>query len=168
MKDIKNTFTEKLHECNQHKTRLLRAKKYLEKYMPISKNAYVDFNDTDMGFIDQMIFRFSKLQDTMGEKLFPSLLELMGEEVKSKPFIDRLNRIEELGILYKNDWMDLRKDRNEIAHEYSFNQDEVIDGINVIYNSAGKLIDIYDTFYDYCKTKFEFIKNSEVLSFPRS
>lgn len=40
---------------------------------------------------------FSKLQDTMGE------------EVKSKPFIDRLNRIEELGILYKNDWMDLRK-----------------------------------------------------------
>lgn len=83
--------------------------------------------------------------------------------MKSKPFIDRLNRIEELGILYKNDWMDLRKDRNEIAHEYSFNQNEVINGINIIYNSADKLIDRYDTFYYYCKIKFEFVKNSDVL-----
>ena len=163
MKDLQNTFIEKLHECNQHKNRLLRAKKHLQKYIPIDKKYYKEFDDITMGFIDQMIFRFSKLQDTMGEKLFPSLLELMGEEVKSKPFIDRLNRIEELGILYKNEWMDLRKDRNEIAHEYSFNQDEVIDGINVIYASANKLIEIYDIFYNYCKEKFEFIEKSEVL-----
>jgi hypothetical protein len=163
MKDIKNTFIEKLYECNQHKNRLLKAKKYLQKYMPIDEEYYRDFDDITMGFIDQMIFRFSKLQDTMGEKLFPSLLELMGEEVKSKPFIDRLNRIEEIGILYKNDWMDLIKDRNEIAHEYSFNEDGVIDGINVIYNSADKLIDVYNTFYNYCKEKFEFVAKSEVI-----
>jgi hypothetical protein len=157
MKDIKNTFIEKLYESNQHKIRLLKAKKHLYKYIPIDKEFYGEFDDTTMGFIDQMIFRFSKHQDTMGEKLFPSLLELMGEEVKSKPFIDRLNRIEELGILYKNDWMNLRKDRNEIAHEYSFNQDEVMDGINIIYNSVVRLIEIYDTFYDYCKIKFDFV-----------
>lgn len=163
MKDIKNTFIEKLHECNQHKIRLLKAKQHLQKYIPIDKEQYGEFDDVVMGFIDQMIFRFSKLQDTMGEKLFPSLLELMGEEVKSKPFIDRLNRIEELGILYKNEWMDLRKDRNEIAHEYSFNQDEVVDGINLIFNSSNKLILFYDSFYSYCQEKFEFIKNSEVL-----
>ena len=163
MKDIKNTFIEKLHECNQHKNRLLKAKKHLQRYMPIDEEYYREFDDITMGFIDQMIFRFSKLQDTMGEKLFPSLLELMGEDVKSKPFIDRLNRIEELGILYKNDWMDLRKDRNEIAHEYSFNQEEVVDGINVIYNSTDKLTKIYDTFYGYCKERFEFVEKSEVL-----
>ena len=163
MKDIKNTFIEKLHECNQHKNRLLKAKKHLQRYMPIDEEYYREFDDITMGFIDQMIFRFSKLQDTMGEKLFPSLLELMGEDVKSKPFIDRLNRIEELGILYKNDWMDLRKDRNDIAHEYSFNQEEVVDGINVIYNSTDKLTKIYDTFYGYCKERFEFVEKSEVL-----
>jgi len=163
MKDIKNTFIEKLHECKQHKMRLLSAKKHLEVYMPVDSDKYNLFDDVDMGFVDQMIFRFSKLQDTMGEKLFPSLLELMGEEVKSKPFIDRLNRIEELGILYKNDWMDLRKDRNEIAHEYSFNQEEVIDGINIIFDSTEKLLAIYDTFFNYCKEKFEFVEKSEVL-----
>lgn len=163
MKDIKNTFIEKLHECNQHKNRLLSAKRHLKEYMPIDKDTYMDFGDTEMGFVDQMIFRFSKLQDAMGEKLFPSLLELMGEEIKSKPFIDRLNRIEELGILYKNEWMDLRKDRNDIAHEYSFNQDEVIDGINLIFDRSDKLLSFYDSFYQYCQEKFDFVKGSEVL-----
>lgn len=163
MKDIKNTFIEKLHECNQHKLRLIKSQRNLKGNMPIVKSEYIKFDDVTMGFIDQMIFRFSKLQDTMGEKLFPALLELMGEEVKSKPFIDRLNRIEELGILYKNDWMALRKDRNEIAHEYSFNMDEVVDGINLIFNSTDKLLFIYDVFYKYCQEKFDFVKNSEVL-----
>lgn len=163
MKDIKNTFIEKLHECNQHRKRLLKAKSHLKALMPIDKAQYVHCSDVELGFIDQMIFRFSKLQDSMGEKLFPSLLELMGEEVKSKPFIDRLNRIEELGILYKNDWMALRKDRNEIAHEYSFNQEEVIDGINLIYTASAKLLAIYDHFYTYCQEKFDFVRESEVL-----
>ncbi|MBD3808474.1 MAG: hypothetical protein IE880_07150 [Epsilonproteobacteria bacterium] len=164
MKDIKNTFIEKLHECKQHKMRLLSAKKHLETYMPIDRDNYLLLNDVDMGFVDQMIFRFSKLQDTMGDKLFPSLLELMSEDVKSKPFIDRLNRIEELGIVYKDEWLHLRKNRNEIAHEYSFNQDEVIASVNVIFDSLEKLIFIFDTFYNYCKERFEFVKNSEVLA----
>ena len=163
MKDIKNTFVEKLHECNQHKTRLMRAKSHLKDFMPIDKDQYMNFGDIEMGFIDQMIFRFSKLQDTMGEKLFPSLLELMGEEIKSKPFIDRLNRIEELGILYKDEWMALRKDRNEIAHEYSFNQDEVIDGINIIYTSSDQLLAIYDALYLYIQEKLTFVRDHEVL-----
>ncbi len=163
MKDIKNTFVEKLHECNQHKIRLLKAKSHLKSFIPIDKDRYLNLGDAEIGFIDQMIFRFSKLQDTMGEKLFPSLLELMGEEVKNKPFIDRLNRIEELEILYRDDWMSLRKDRNEIAHEYSFNQDEVVDSINTIYDIADKLLFIYDTFYKYCQEKFDFVRQSEVL-----
>lgn len=164
MKDIRNTFIEKLHECNQHKKRLTKAQSNLKKNIPIIKDDYLNFDDITMGFVDQMIYRFSKLQDTMGEKLFPSLLELMGEEVKSKSFIDRLNRIEELEILYKDEWMSLRKDRNEIAHEYSFNIDEVVDGINLIFNRSDKLLSLYDTFYRYSQEKFDFVRDSEVLS----
>jgi len=35
------------------------------------------------------------------------------------------------------------KDRNEIAHEYSFNQDEVVDGINLIFERIDDLLKIY-------------------------
>ncbi|MBD3789920.1 MAG: hypothetical protein IE885_06095 [Campylobacterales bacterium] len=163
MRDIQNTFIEKLYECQKHKEKIILASQKIEYLMPLSVDSYNLLSFEQTSFIDQMIFRFTKLQDTMGEKLFPSLLELMGEEVKSKPFIDRLNRIEELGILYKNDWMDLRKDRNEIAHEYSFNQDEVVEGINTIYRSINKLLSIYDSFYGYCTEKFDFVRDSDVL-----
>lgn len=157
-------FVEKLYECNRHRQKLLFALEYLKKIMPLTVESYKKLNIEEESFIDQMIFRFSKLQDTMGEKLFPSLLELMGEEIKSKPFIDRLNRIEELGLLYKNEWMDLRNKRNEVAHEYSFNQEEVVDGINTIYDSIQKLIAIYNTFYHYCLERFDFVRESKLLS----
>jgi len=163
MKDIKYIFIEKLYECNQHKKRLLKAKSHLEDIMPINLNKYTALNEVEMSFIDQMIFRFSKLQDTMGEKIFPSILELGGEQVKTMTFIDRLNRLEELGLLYKDEWMSLRKDRNEIAHEYSFNQDEVVDGINLIFNRVDDLLKIYNDIYKYCFKKFEFVRDAEIL-----
>ena len=163
MKDIKQIFIEKLHECNQHKKRLLKAKEYLSSIMPLNVEKYNILNEVQMSFIDQMIYRFSKLQDTMGEKIFPAILELVGEEVKKLTFIDRLNRLEELELLYKDEWMSLRKDRNEIAHEYSFNQDEVVDSINLIFNKVDKLLEIYDNIYNYCFERFEFVRESEIL-----
>jgi hypothetical protein len=163
MKDLEKTFVEKLYECNQHKKRLLSAKKRLSSIMPLTLKVYDTLDDDTMSVIDQMIFRFSKLQDTMGEKVFPTILELNGEDVKRLTFIDRLNRLEELELLYKNEWMSLRKERNEIAHEYTFNKEEVVDGINLIYMRVNKLLEIYQLFYEYSVEKFEFIRDSKVL-----
>lgn len=155
MKDIKDTFIEKLHECNQHRHRLLVAKKNLQTIVPLDVEKYSNLSDENISFIDQMIFRFSKLQDSMGEKIFPAILLLNGEDIKSKTFIDRLNRLEELNLLNKEEWMQLRKDRNEIAHEYSFNQDEVVDSINMVYELVSKIIIIYDKLYSYSIKKFD-------------
>ncbi len=163
MRDITETFVEKLHECNQHKKRLLEAKSRLKLLMPLDISRYSNLEGLDVSVIDQMIFRFSKLQDTMGDKIFPAILELNGEEVKKITFIDRLNRLEELELLYKDEWMALRKDRNEIAHEYSFNQEEVVDSINLIYNRVNDLLKIYNDIYTYCFMKFSFIKKSDKL-----
>ncbi|MBN2824430.1 MAG: hypothetical protein JXQ76_03820 [Campylobacterales bacterium] len=114
-----------------------------------------------------MIFRFSKLQDTMEDKVFPAILELSGEKVKKMTVINRLNRLEELELLYKDEWMRLRKDRNEIAHEYSFNQEEVVESINIIYNRIEDLLKIYADIYAFCLKKFEFVKNSQILEHNR-
>jgi len=163
MKDISQTFIEKLHECNQHKKRLLSAQSRLNDLVPLTAEQYSNLDDLHISTIDQMIFRFSKLQDTLGDKVLPSILELSGENVKSMTVIDRLNRLEELELLYKDDWMALRKDRNEIAHEYSFNQEEVVEGINLIFQKTGSLLNIYNDVYNYCHEKFDFIRQSKVL-----
>ena len=126
--------------------------------IPLTEEKYCALNDVDVSFIDQLIFRFSKLQDSLGEKIFPAILILSGEEVKKKTFIDILNRIEELEIVDKEKWLQLRESRNEIAHEYSFNSDEVVIAINKIFTAADDLIHIYHSAKNFCKSKFPFIE----------
>lgn len=152
--DIKNTFGEKLLECDKHVEKIRVAKEHLKTKMPLSVKNYLNLDDITSSFVDQLIFRFSKLQDTMGENIFSALLVISGENVKKKTFIDILNRLEELELIDKIQWQKLREIRNEIAHEYSFNTDEIIDGIYDVYNSSDELIDIYQQIKAFYKNKF--------------
>jgi hypothetical protein len=151
--DIETSFKEKLYECKKHVEKITVSRKYLSKYMPMTVETYSNLNDIDMSFIDQLIFRYSKLQDTLGEKIFPSILILSKEDVKRKTFIDILNRLEELEIVDKNEWLKLIEIRNEIAHEYSFNRAEVVESIANVYNVCKDLIRINDEVNDFCQEK---------------
>lgn len=106
--------------------------------------------DMHSGYIDQLIYRFSKLQNTMGEKLFPAILLLLKEDVKPLSFIDRLNRLEELEMIEADAWLRMREIRNEIAHEYSFNRDEVVQSINLVYRCCDDLLVMYDSVKKEC------------------
>lgn len=165
---MNNEYNEKLimvlYECNQHRKMINRSYKIISSKLPLSVEKYSNFDDEMIGFIDQFLFRFSKLQDSMGEKLFSTLLLLLGEDYSNKPFIDILNRLEKLELLNRQDWMDLRKIRNDVAHEYSFNVEELTDSLNNIFAVKDRMIVIYDTFYNYCKEKFQFVRESQVLT----
>ena len=151
----KETLSEKLYECSIHKKRLLSATSKLKYLMPLTVEKYNELDDIFISLIDQMLYRFSKLQDTIEEKVFPAILLLNGEDVKKMSFIDRLNRLEELELVDKNLWMLLRKERNEISHEYSFNQEEIIEAINEIYEKTNTIIEIFDKIYNYSTDKFD-------------
>ncbi|HON13434.1 MAG TPA: hypothetical protein PK897_04865 [Treponema sp.] len=163
MNELKEKLIMLLYECNQHKKMINNAYQHLESFLPLAKEKYVGFSLEQIGFIDQFLFRFSKLQDTMGEKLFSTMLFLLGEDFSKKPFIDMLNRLERLELLDKQEWMNLRIIRNNVAHEYSYNVNELVDSLNDIFLIKDKLLSIYDTVYNYCKEKFDFVKNSTVL-----
>lgn len=76
--------------------------------------------DTDIDLserVDAFVGRFSRLQDTVGDKLLPQLLTILGEKVES--VIDNLDRAEKLGFLDSADeWMSIRNLRNQMIHEY--------------------------------------------------
>ena len=68
---------------------------------------------------DQFVARFSKLQDAMGAKLFPAILELTKEQGNLTAFIDQLNRLEKIGAIPSSEqWLRLREMRNQFAHDY--------------------------------------------------
>jgi hypothetical protein len=73
---------------------------------------------------DQLLFRFTKLQDALGERLVAATLMRLAEPAEDWPMRDRLNRLEKLGYLNADDWLRWRELRNRLSHEYP-NQPEL-------------------------------------------
>jgi len=87
--------------------------------LPFCENdfAHILSDSVSLAFADQIIYRFSKAQDSMGAKLFKAFMLYQGENV-NKPFLDILNSLEKINILNVDEWFELREIRNEIAHNY--------------------------------------------------
>ena len=67
--------------------------------------------------LDAFVARFGRLQDTVGDKLLPSLLEALFET--PGPAIDNLDKAERFGFIESaDDWMQMRRLRNQMVHEY--------------------------------------------------
>ena len=67
--------------------------------------------------LDAFVSRFGRLQDTVGDKLLPALLNALGES--SGPAIDNLDKAEKFGFIDSSDsWMEMRRLRNQMVHEY--------------------------------------------------
>lgn len=158
MLELQQKLIRVLYECDLHKKRLEYAYGMSKHMLPFSEEVYPDLSDEDVAHIDQFLFRFSKMQDVMGEKLFIIVLSLLEENIKQKPFIDILNRLERLELLETDSWISLRKIRNSVAHEYGFNVLEIVESLNAIYEAKNELVQIYDRFVIFCKSKFKFLE----------
>lgn len=143
-----NIHEEKLlrifNQCDKHIERINSASKKMQSFMPLDKEKYLDLSDDEVEHIDQFLFRFSKLQDAVGEKLFKTILLFLEEKIDNKPFLDILNRLEKLELLEDVAvWRALRNDRNELAHNYDDDPEETSEVINKLYNKKDILIQIY-------------------------
>ena len=134
-----------ISECDKHLKRINSAYLKMSIFMPLDASRYQQLSDDEIEPIDQFLYRFAKLQDAMGEKLFLLILEFLKEEnTTNKPFIDILNRLEQLGLLEdKNVWLELRKIRNNIAHQYEDEPQQAAEALNSIYVSKIILEKIY-------------------------
>ncbi|RUM45414.1 MAG: hypothetical protein DSY46_02985 [Hydrogenimonas sp.] len=121
--------------------------------MPLSSDRYQNLTDDEVEHIDQFLFRFAKLQDAMGRKLFKLVLilkdDLSIDEVESMNFIDILNRLEKLKLLDTYTWRSLRDDRNELAHNYEDNAEESSIIINRLFEKRIELFKIYSKIKNY-------------------
>jgi hypothetical protein len=67
--------------------------------------------------LDAFVSRFGRLQDTVGDKLLPALLDALAET--PGPAIDNLDKAEKFGFIASADgWMEMRRLRNQMVHEY--------------------------------------------------
>ena len=101
--------------------------------------------------LDQMAYRFAKLQTTLGERLLPLVLEVLEEPIaESVPFAQKLQRLERLGTIPSADqWRSLRQVRNSIAHEYPDAPELRAASLNRFIEGAGELLDFWDQVAGY-------------------
>jgi len=108
-----------LEICTRHAERLTWAMASLRAKFPLSAETIQELSEVELAVLDQFSTRFSKLQDAMGAKLFPAVLELTKEQGKLVAFLDKLHRLEKLGAIPSADnWLLLREMRNEFSHDY--------------------------------------------------
>lgn len=130
--------TEIIDKINLHKKRLKMALKEIKEWDSLNCEIFEDFEKIKV--IDTFIYRFIKLQDMMGEKLFKSFLNDIGEYKNVMSLFDILDKLEKFEIIDSiSSWMFYRKLRNQLTHEYPNNEDDIIEGIQIAIDTFDNL-----------------------------
>ena len=135
-----------------HLERLSQSAREIEDLGNLEELDFKDFENVKT--IDTFIFRFMKLQDYMGNKLFKAFLIEIGEYADNMSFIDVLDKLEKLEIINSvEDWLKLRKLRNKLAHEYPDELDEILEDIREALKCLPELKDTYSKIKNYLSAK---------------
>ena len=130
-------------ECARHAELLRYALDNLEPLRPIGAAELDALPLESIRDLDQFALRFTKLQDAMGAHLFPAILRAAQEPLEEATFLDKLNRLESLGVLDDaNQWQTLRETRNLLAHEYPDEPQLRATVINRAMEQAERLLEI--------------------------
>ncbi|WP_114417781.1 hypothetical protein [Marinospirillum perlucidum] len=97
--------------------------------------------------LDAFVARFGRLQDTLGDKLLPQLLEFLGEPKGAA--IDNLDKAERFGWIESSEnWLLSRQLRNQMIHEYIEDPEVLADAlhqgkaqVSMLTQASQKLVD---------------------------
>ena len=143
--ELKERMERAFAVCDRQIQRIEEALSDLGMTMPMSVEEHANLTREQIRRLDQFIFRFSKLQDTMGAKLFRQVLAYLEEDVTTLPMIDILRLMERYGFIDQADeWATIRELRNEIAHDYPLLENDAVAAINELIRQFDTLKVIYD------------------------
>ena len=114
-----------IQKVELHKKRAKAALDEIKEWEKIDCEIFEDFEKIKV--VDTFIYRFIKLQDMMGDKLFKIFLDEIGEYKDNMSLLDVLDKLEKFEIIEDSSkWMEYRKLRNRLTHEYPNNEEEII------------------------------------------
>jgi hypothetical protein len=127
-------------ECERHVYHLIHALSSIIAFCPLTGESIDLLTDEQVQDIDQFILRYTKLQDTMGSRLFTSILNYLYEPVDNRPMLDVLHRLEKLGLIDSTEmWQEVRIVRNRFAHDYANDSEKNAAQLNMAFASTADL-----------------------------
>jgi len=145
-------INEIIEKINLHKKRAKNALLEIRSWDRLEYEALEEFEKIKT--IDTFIYRFIKLQDMMGEKLFKIFLDEIGEYKDNMSLLDVLDKLEKLEMIDSAyNWMEYRKLRNKLTHEYPNNEQDIIEGIYIALEAFDKIEIILNNIIEYKNKK---------------
>lgn len=153
---IKTKIDSSINECDSHLKKLQRGRLLLADFFPLDSEVFSSLTEEQIEHIDQFIYRFTRLQDSMGKRLFPSMISYLDDDYSPRPFLDILERLEQLGIITSStDWQFFRNLRNNLSHDYPENIKVMIETLNLLFDEWIKMENIYTTARRYYENKLK-------------
>lgn len=103
--------------------------------------------------LEAFVGKFSRMQDTLIDKLLPQCLTAVGEKTGSA--LDNLNRAHRLDLLdHPDQWLAMRHLRNRLVHEYVENKTDLAAALNLARGMSAALLKAANTIREFAKEKF--------------
>ena len=131
-----------LKEADIHIVRINEVLQELKKLYPIDYDSLELFELSQKDKLDVLAFRFSKLQDLLGTKIFREYLDTIGYPIHDKNFLELIKELQKENIIDIDKWAEFRGVRNAIAHEYPYNDGEKLEAINYLILNVEYLMEI--------------------------
>ena len=152
----KEVFTEVLEVANIHAQRLKEAMDKLAPLFPVTGIILDGLSVEQVAFFELFTGRFSKLQDLMGANLYPRLLAYVGETQDTVTFMDKLNRLEKIGLIDNAEaWKKIRDKRNHLSHEYPNDPSKAAEPLNQVHEFAFILLNYFDRLKAFAKQQLD-------------
>jgi len=122
--------------------------------LPLKSDDYFEIKENDFRTFDTIAYRYIKTKSILGEKLFREILEYAEFDTQNKSFIEILSELQKEGILEDiEEWKILREIRNSISHDYPYDEEEIIEAINFLYEK----LSVLDRMINKIEEKYETI-----------
>jgi len=150
--DIARKLRLHLEESLVHISRLRDVLSSLRRLYPLTVDKFHALESSDKDKLDVLAFRFAKLQDLLGTKIFREYLSVLQYTVEDKNFLELLKELDKEKILNVDLWSEFRGVRNSISHDYPSEEDEKVEAINYLIQHIEELICITQNIKEHFET----------------
>lgn len=143
-----------LETCLRQKKHLELSLKDVQRLLKEHKGLPTQLTSEEQKNLDVFLFRFSRLQDILGGKVFRGLVRATLEQAES--MLDVMHKMEKYGVLDNtDDWRRIRDTRNDVTHDYALETQDVVAKIQELVAFTPELLSVTDRALLYAKDKLK-------------
>lgn len=140
--ETKHILEKRLDKLEKNYTALKDYKELIDKLLQekdiYDTETFKNLKPEQKAIFDAYLKRFSSMQDFLGSKIFPLLLDIAG--IGSSKMSEVLYHMEKEGVIDTlEEWVELREVRNELEHDYPDRLDEALKDLKFCIDSFVKL-----------------------------